>query len=300
MSKPLFNSEDEAVKVIRRCFDSIQIIESPYQCSDDIASPPVVRAVGRSLMQHVHTFCEALLYLVCRERLEHREDISQEEWPKIHEMRKHCKQYNYIDCPPVVYDAADRMAKLKKSCDKKAEVTPHDLAQFFGEAEVLVNWLKNVLKSSAERKGAVDVDHHEEKKGGLLSFINDWLEHYRRESARNTDDYHWSFRYKDVNTDNMTDEEEDDFYRQRKGNKRESMAPLFIYLILQRFDKDNRAHVSDIQDILKEEYEIELSRGAVERALNTMVDGGDVNIWSGLKRGSGYWYSEEDENEEIE
>lgn len=300
MTKPLFKSEDTAVEVIRRCLHSIKIIESPYHFSDDIASPAVVRAVGRSLMQHVYTICEALLYLVCRERLTHREDISQEEWPKINKMFEHCEQYNYIDCPPTIYETADRMAKLKKSCDKKAEVTPHELARFFEDVEKLVNWLKGTLKRSAGYEDSVDADHHEEQGGGLLSFIDDWTGHYRRENRRNNDDYRWSFRYQDIDTEGMMDEEEDDYFRSRKGNKRESMAPLYIYLILQRFDKSNRAHVSKIQKILKEEYDINLSRGAIERALNTMVDGGDVNIWSGLKRGSGYWYSEKDENEKEE
>ena len=298
MSKPLFKREDDAVATIERCFHSIEIIDRTYEFHDDIASQTIVHAIGRSLMQHVYTMCEALLYLVCYERMEHRKDISSEEWPKIHEMRKHCEQYDYIDCPPAIYEAADRMAKLKKTCDKKAEVTPHELAQFLSEVKELVNWLKHALKRSAGYECSIDIDHHEEKKGGLSTFIDDWLEQYRRECERNDDGSHWSFRYNDIDTEGLTDEEEDDYYRSRKGNKRESMAPLYIYLILQRFDKSNRAHVSKIQNILKEEYEIELSRGAIERTLNTMVDGGDVNIWSGLKRGSGYWYSEKDENAE--
>ena len=294
MSKPLFKREDDAVAVIKRCIESIKYIDKLCYSSNDITDPHLVHAFGRSLIQHIYTICEALLYLVCRERLGWRDDITTKEWPKIKEMCEHCKQYNYIDCCPNAYEAADIMAKEKRNSDKKAELTPEDLAQFLLEAPVLLEWLQQAVHRSIDR-----IDCNEEI-DGLRSYIGYWLEQYESESARNTDDYHWSFRYKDVNTDNMTDEEEDDFYRQRKGNKRESMAPLFIYLILQRFDKDNRAHVSDIQDILKEEYEIELSRGAVERALNTMVDGGDVNVWSGLKRGSGYWYSEEDENEEIE
>lgn len=300
MSKPLFKNEDDAIATIKKSFQSIEIIDRTYDFSDDIASPTIVHAVGRSLMQHVYTICEALLYLVCCERLGYRKNISLNEWPKIHEMQKHCEQYDYIDCPTAIYKAADRMAKLKKMCDKKAEVIPNELAEFFCETTELVNWLNHALKRSAGHKYSVDIDYHEEKKGGLLSFIDNWFEHYGRECKRNNNDYRWSFRYHDIDTEGMTDEEEDEYFRSRKGNKRESMAPLYIYLILQRFDKSNRAHVSEIQKILEEEYEIELSRGAVERALNTMVDGGDVNIWSGLKRGSGYWYSEADENEEID
>lgn len=287
MSKPLFKEEDDAVATIKRCFHSIEIIYRLHGFPDNIASTVVVHVVGRSLMQHVNTICEALLYLVCRERLQRWDEIQRSKWPKVHELSKFCEQCQYLDCPPKVYEAAGKMANEKKNSDKKAELTPDDLAQFFSEAAVFIEWLQHAVHRSI---GCI------EEIGSLQSFIGHWLEQYKRESTRNTGDYQWSFRYQDVNTDNMTDEEEDELYRQRKGNKRETMAPLFIYLILQKYDKDNRAHVSDIQAILEEEYEIELSRGAIERTLNTMVDGGDVNIWSGLKRGSGYWYSEEDEN----
>lgn len=297
MAKSLFESKKEAVVVIERCINSIKLLEDPYRLSGDLTEPAVVGAIGRSLTQHVYTMCEALLYLVCRERRDCGDVVAPKEWPRLQGLSKYCDQCECGECPFVTSEIAEKMTSEKKKCDKrdkKAELTPNDIAQFFDEAREFAEWLEqdvNKTINNIDILGATDF---------LVNFLDSWFGLYRRESGRNSKDYRWSFRYQDINTDYMTDEEEDEFYRQRKGNKRESMAPLFIYLILQRFDKDNCAHVSDIQAILEEEYEIELSRGAVERALNTMVDGGDVNVWSGLKRGSGYWYSEEDENEEIE
>ena len=53
----------------------------------------------------------------------------------------------------------------------------------------------------------------------------------------------------EIDFDNMTDEEIDEFYRPKKTNSRKSLAPLFIYLIL-KDESSSDKHLSH-NDIAK-------------------------------------------------
>ena len=75
------------------------------------------------------------------------------------------------------------------------------------------------------------------------------------------------------------------------------MLPVYILQILKDHSGiDNRLHTKGIIDYLESEYEIHKSRKVVENCLNTFLNSGDFYVWRGIEKGSGYWYSEEDEN----
>ncbi len=95
--------------------------------------------------------------------------------------------------------------------------------------------------------------------------------------------------YKEINYDNMSDEEIDELYRPQKSNSRRSLAPLFIYAIIVGNSSEEK-HLSqqDIIDLLATDYEIYMERKAVGRILHTLV--GDGLIKSYPKYGA--WYDE--------
>ena len=303
MTKPLFKTEKEALMEIKRCVNSIELFEQSFFDSDAIVNPVVVHAIGRSFIQHAFSICEAVLYLICCKRLE-RFDVS--EWPKIHELRKYCEQHNYIDCSEIAYEAADRMAKAKKSCDRKTDMTPYDLAKTFCEMEIFVEWLKQASNRSLKETVVCDDIGCIVVTDFLKDVIREWLEHYDRENRNypkecNTDSNDPKLSFldtKEINFDSLTEEEQDKYYRQRKGNKRESMAPLYIYLIIQKYSsREQRLHTKDIIHLLEKYYGISLGRNAVERILHTLDADGDINICRGPQKGSGYWYSEQNEED---
>lgn len=309
MSKPLFNDKNEALMEIKKCLNSIELIEQSFHHSGAIVNPVVVHAIGRSLMQLVYTICEAVLYLICSVRVER---MDPKEWPKIREVDNHCKQHNYIDCPPDYYEAAGRMAKLKKSCDRKATVTPQDLERFFNETAIFVEWLKHAARGSLDETFTYEDIDCIVATDFLIDFIREWKECYEREYKyaeelwndsqdywNNSEDYRLSLLdTSGIDLDSMSEEEISKLYKPRKGNQRKSLYPLFIYLILQKYSKDKRLHTSDILYHLKEDYEItDVGRNTVERILHTLEADGDINIYRRPEKGSGYWYSERNEEE---
>lgn len=177
MSKPYFKSEEEALLVIRKCLEDMEILEENCYFSKGIMHLEMVRVTGRSLMHYVSTITEAFLYLLCCRRLE---QIEKRKWPKIHEVLNHCeKEGNNLDCPPQVYEAADIMAKTKKVCDKKTEVTTLDLAKYFNETKVFIEWLKHALYRSIPASDKED-KYNTIRLGAdfLISFIDDFIEDY--------------------------------------------------------------------------------------------------------------------------
>ena len=92
----------------------------------------------------------------------------------------------------------------------------------------------------------------------------------------------------ELDYEKMTEDEVEDFfdelYSLKKVNKRKSLAPLFIYLILKEESSEEK-HLSqeDIADRLRRmPYEIELERKAIGRIIHNLVDSG-----LGIYRGAG-------------
>ena len=87
----------------------------------------------------------------------------------------------------------------------------------------------------------------------------------------------------------MSEEELDELFRPQKMNSRKSMAPLFVFLILQEKSSPEK-HMRQ-QEILAElskfPYEIILERKALSRIIHNLVDS-QVGIFSDLR--SGVWY----------
>ena len=81
-----------------------------------------------------------------------------------------------------------------------------------------------------------------------------------------------------IDTANMTDEQVDRLFAEKKTNSLKSLAPLFVYLILQEHsDKHRHLTHRQIRDYLAEyPYEIDLERKALGRCIHllTAIDRG--------------------------
>ena len=90
-----------------------------------------------------------------------------------------------------------------------------------------------------------------------------------------------------IDFDNLTDEEIDEFYRPQKMNSRKSLAPLFVYLILQQ--NSNFNHPLSQKEILayleSNPYEITIERKALSRIIHNLCDS-DLHIQSEPKIGT--------------
>ena len=100
--------------------------------------------------------------------------------------------------------------------------------------------------------------------------------------------------FEEIDFENLTDEEIDEFYRPRKQNNRRTLAPLFVYFILREHSgPDRRLSQNDIIDLLAEDpYEIRIERKALGRVLHLLADSG-VGIVSSPRYGA--WYDPEEE-----
>ena len=88
--------------------------------------------------------------------------------------------------------------------------------------------------------------------------------------------------------DELTDEELDELYRPKKQNNRKHTLPLFVYLILKdKSTPDNKLSQSQIIDILRNKYELDIERKSLSRTIHDLEDEA-VGIHS-LKTG-GAWY----------
>lgn len=283
MTKTMFDSVHEAQMEIERCLNGINVIKN--MCGGRIAEPETVNAIGRALMDHFHTVCEGILYRICSELATPDGKV---EWPSLKDLRK---KREYVHAPIEVGLAAEAMAKTKNACDK-AFVTSKILNDYFSLVRIFIPWAKEMLKSFGDAENEAIRAINE-----LEKFIDKWdvyIEEIEEieEMERDKPPYGLYLRYHgNIDIDNMTDEELDKLYRRRMSNSRKSLAPVFIYRILQEHP-DKHFLIKDIQDILKEKHEIDLGRNAVLRHLNTMIED-DINIWGSDVIGVGYWYSEQ-------
>lgn len=91
----------------------------------------------------------------------------------------------------------------------------------------------------------------------------------------------------------FSDEESDEDYRPMKTNKRKSMAPLFVYLLLKKCsNKNSPLRQQQIINMLKKyPFEISIERKALSRIIHNLADS-DLDIHTSPKRGT--WYEETD------
>ena len=101
-------------------------------------------------------------------------------------------------------------------------------------------------------------------------------------------------KYPDIDFENLTDEELDEFYRPKKTNSRRTLAPLFVYSILRsRSGPEKHLSQNDIIELLSEyPYEISIERKALGRVIHLLSDSG-VGVVS--IPGYGTWYDPEHE-----
>ena len=102
-----------------------------------------------------------------------------------------------------------------------------------------------------------------------------------------TDDFHCStsdFFYE-------YDADSDEFYRPKKKNTRKSLVPLYIYFVLKEYTNSQK-HLSDNEflSILKEKYDIDISRNTLSRHVYNLADEG-LSIFS--IKGQGKWMEQE-------
>ena len=102
----------------------------------------------------------------------------------------------------------------------------------------------------------------------------------------------------DIDFENLTDEELDEFYRPKKTNNRRTLAPLFVYFILKEHSSpDHRLSQSDIIELLaKDPYEIQIERKALGRVLHLLSDSG-LGVVSTPRYGA--WYDPDREWSDI-
>lgn len=283
--KPLYRSntvDKEAAMDIARLRASIETIKRLD--GFDVRDPRMVCAVGKSLMNHVYDLCEIILHFICC-RMANENGLA--EWPRIKELSK---KGNPVVLPGDVRLAVSAMKDIKSECDKTF-VEPDELKAFFYAVFFFVNWADEVLEAGKESEPA----------RYLIDLIGSWYGRFEKENKLRSEKYRlYQIYYGEGGIEKYSDEELDEIHKRRKGNKMESMASLYIYLILKNHhsSKNNRFHTKDIENYLWEDYEIDLGRGAIERALITLEASGDTNIWKGTEKRSGYWYSEKDENVE--
>ena len=283
--KPLYNSNTEAAEVtmdIERLRASIETIK--HIDGFDVRDPKMVCAVGKSLMNHVYDLCEIVLHFICRKMAD---ENGLAEWPRIKDLSK---KGNPVVLPGDVRLAVSAMKDIKSECDKTF-VEPDELKAFFYAVSFFVNWANEVLGLGKESDPA----------RYLIDLIGGWYGHFEKENKWRSDNYRlYQIYYGEGGIEKYSDEELDEIHKRRKGNKMESMASLYIYLILKNHhsSKDNPFHTKEIDNYLWEDYELDLGRGAIERTLITLEASGDTNIWRRPEKGSGYWYSEKDENAE--
>ena len=100
--------------------------------------------------------------------------------------------------------------------------------------------------------------------------------------------------FEEIDFENLTDEEIDEFYRPRKQNNRRTLAPLFVYFILKEHSApDRRLSQGAIIDLLAEDpYEINIERKALSRVLHLLADSG-LGVVSNPRYGA--WYDPEEE-----
>ena len=100
--------------------------------------------------------------------------------------------------------------------------------------------------------------------------------------------------FEEIDVENLTDEELDEFYRPRKQNTRRTLAPLFVYFILKEHSNPgHRLSQGEIIDLLAEDpYEIQIERKALGRVLHLLADSG-LGVVSNPRYGA--WYDPEEE-----
>lgn len=283
--KPLYSlntSDTEVAMNIARLRASIETIK--HIDGFDVRDPRMVCAVGKSLMNHVYDLCEIILHFICC-RMANENGLA--EWPRIKDLSK---KGNPVVLPGDVRLAVSAMKDIKSECDKTF-VEPDELKAFFFAVSYFVNWAKEMLGRDTENESILY----------LIDLIGSWYGRFEKENKLRSDEYRfYQVYYGEGGIEKYSDEELDEIHRRRKGNKMESMASLYIYLILKNHNssKKNPFHTKEIENYLWEDYEIKLGRGAIERALITLEASGDANIWRAPEKGSGYWYSEKDENAE--
>ena len=98
--------------------------------------------------------------------------------------------------------------------------------------------------------------------------------------------------FEEIDFENLTDEEIDEFYRPRKQNNRRTLAPLFVYFILKEHSAPgDRLSQGEIIDLLAEDpYEIQIERKALGRVIHLLADSG-IGVVSAP--GYGTWYDSE-------
>ena len=91
--------------------------------------------------------------------------------------------------------------------------------------------------------------------------------------------------YKEIDFEDLTDEEIDEYYRPKKQNSRKTLAPLFVYRILQEESTPEKYLTqAKILKRLEERFELTLERKALSRMLHNLQDEG-LGIGSHPKEG---------------
>lgn len=216
-----------------------------------------------------------------------------------------------VNAPDVVRAAAGGVTEGLKY-GKRNGFNLWELKYFIKLVNVLAGWLISELKLFGDPDWAC----LSEGLDAINDIVNDlegvyyrsWqeMEHSRKRRHPQEDREmfdHPELQYfivnRQIDYDSMSEEEIDEFYRRDGRNGSKSMAPAFIFKILQERTSDfHHLTQQEISAILKDEYEVALERKALTRNLRTLSES-DLGINADISsRTAEYWYSPETEERE--
>lgn len=80
--------------------------------------------------------------------------------------------------------------------------------------------------------------------------------------------------------ENLSDEDIDRIFVERKTNGEKSIIALYIYLVLKRYSGENRYLTQrEIKDYIQRDFEVKLERKCISRYVHNLIDL-DIGVYS--------------------
>ncbi|WP_077389564.1 hypothetical protein [Mobilibacterium timonense] len=299
MRRPKYKSEADARIALRRSVSNL------HRLARMINGPGDFQACLDSFLKHVEDMLESANYLHSRHF------VSPDGKLPLPWIKHLFDEGDAVNAPDVVRAAARGIDKGLKQ-GRKGGFDLWDLKHFIKLVDSLGKWLISELKKFKDP----DWIYLSEGLNIVNSIVGDlgdkyfgsWLNTRRSREIRHPQEDREMFDHPErqyfilnrrIDYDSMSEEEIDEFYRRDGRNGSKSMAPAFIFKILQERTSDSH-HLTqqEISAILGDEYEVTLERKALTRNLRTLSES-DLGINADISsRTAEYWYSPETEERE--
>lgn len=256
MRKNKYSNKAEAIKALERSTENIKRIVEQY--GKGICSPDVAEQIGVSFAEHLHEACEAVLYILCSRQAVPEGTVP---FPQV----KHLyKEGAVIGAPAVVRTSAKAMVDLRKEYLEKG-MSLDILVIFTAMADILIDWMGSALEKD---------DLFTKTVKQLTDMIRETTTVQSYYSASGNPVFQMGMLiYRNKDMDDLSDEDLDKLYSPKRVNSAKSLAPVYICRILEeKSSKDNPMTQQKIQDILNEEYDIDINRTTLGRQLKTLSE----------------------------